>query len=737
MSDYVSFLASKEKLAKFHEIPETFTSNHAFDYQRAIVRWALRKGRACIFAGTGLGKTIMELIWAQNVVNWTKLPVLIFAPLAVADQIVEEAAKFGIKAKKAEPGDDYSQPIIFVTNYAKMHLMTGPEWGGIVLDESSIIKHQDGSTKQALIEFAETIDYRLASTATPAPNDWMELGSHAEFLGVCSRAEMLATYFVHDGGETQKWRLKGHAGDPFWKWVCSWACLLQSPADLGFDGSNHILPELRQNLAVIESAAVMPGEMFVIEAQTLQERLAAKRTTIPQRVAKAAEIVAQHPDQNWVVWCHLNSESSELSKAIPDSVELHGGQSEEVKERILRDFAAGKIRILISKPSMCGFGLNWQHCSKMLFVGLNDSWEQVYQAIRRCWRFGQKKPVDVWFVAADIEGNVVANIERKDKQAQEMAGQMIKATSVFVVDELKKGRKLQVEYKTQKETGKNWEMILGDCVESIAKMPDDSVDFSIYSPPFSSLYTYSASPRDMGNTRDDNEFLEHYRYLVRHMFRVTKPGRLTAFHCMLLPSSKAHHGEIGLRDFRGELIRIHTEENWIYHSEVCIWKDPVTAMQRTKALGLLWKQLKKDSCMSRQGIPDYLVVCRKPGINTDPVSHDAKDFPVGEWQKIASPVWMDINPSDTLQRTSAREDDDERHICPLQLEVIRRSVRMYSNPGNLVLSPFAGIGSEGYVSLQMGRKFIGCELKDSYFRQACANLDSACVSSKSLFDDAI
>ena len=736
MSDYLEFIAGKDRSTIFNRIPEEWMPDAAFDYQKTIIRWALRKGRACIFAGTGLGKTLMELAWAENVQRFSKWRVLVLAPLAVSDQIVAEGERFGVKVKKIRTESDIDGPGIYVTNYAKLHMVKGHEWCGIVLDESSIIKHHDGATKAELIEFADGIEYRLASTATPAPNDWMELASHAEFLGVCSRAEMLSTYFVHDGGETQKWRLKGHAVTPFWKWVCSWGALLQSPEDIGFDGSRHKLPELRQHLASITSNSLLPGELFVVEAATLQERLAAKRKTVDERVAETARVVASHPDEVWVVWCHLNSESDALAESIPGSVELRGDQDEATKERILREFAEGKIRVLIGKPSMCGFGLNWQHCSKMIFVGLNDSWEQIYQAIRRCWRFGQKRPVDVWFVAADIEGNVVANIERKDKQAKEMADRMIAETSVFVTDELKDGRNIQVEYKREVKTGQGWEMRLGDCVDETAGMADDSIDFSIYSPPFASLYTYSASPRDMGNTRSDEEFFEQYRFLVRNLYRVTKPGRLTAFHCMLLPSSKTHHGEIGLRDFRGELIRIHNEEGWIYHSEVCIWKDPVTAMQRTKAIGLLWKQLKKDSTISRQGIPDYLVVCRKPGVNTSPVSHTPEEFPVGEWQKIASPVWMDINPSDTLQKTSAREEEDERHICPLQLEVIRRALRMWSNEGDTVLSPFGGIGSEGHVSLQMGRKFIGCELKESYWKQACANLAAARSNTASLFSNA-
>ena len=274
----------------------------------------------------------------------------------------------------------------------------------------------------------------------------------------------------------------------------------------------------------------------------------------------------------------------------------------------------------------------------------------------------------------------------------------------------------------------------GDCVEVMRGLPDESIGYSIFSPPFSSLYTYSNSPRDLGNVRDDAEFFAHFAFVVRELYRVTKPGRLCSFHCMLLPSSKTMHGYIGLRDFRGDLIRAFVAEGWIHHSEVVIWKDPVTAMQRTKALGLLHKQIKKDSCMSRQGIPDHLVTMRKPGDQAveDRVSHTGigDDLSVDEWQRLASPVWMDINPSETLQRESAREDEDERHICPLQLEVIRRGLKLWSKAGDTVLSPFMGIGSEGYCAIEMGRRFVGAELKASYYKQAVLNLRAAATKGK-------
>jgi len=273
--------------------------------------------------------------------------------------------------------------------------------------------------------------------------------------------------------------------------------------------------------------------------------------------------------------------------------------------------------------------------------------------------------------------------------------------------------------------GENFSIYNGDCVEVIKGIPDTSIDYSIFSPPFASLYTYSNSPRDMGNVRNDEEFFEHFEFLVAELRRVMKPGHNVSFHCMLMPTSKERDGYIGLKDFRGDLIRAFQKHGFIYASEVCIWKDPVTSMQRTKALGLLHKTVRTNACMSRQGIPDYLVTMRAPGEMVDKVTHTPEQYPVDKWQKVASPVWMDIDPSDTLQYRSAREHDDERHICPLQLEVIRRGIDLWTNPGDVVLSPFTGIGSEGFVSIQMGRKFVGAELKQSYYQQAARNLQAA------------
>jgi len=329
------------------------------------------------------------------------------------------------------------------------------------------------------------------------------------------------------------------------------------------------------------------------------------------------------------------------------------------------------------------------------------------------------------------------NIKRKEVDAEKMATSMVKNMKDIQnvnLEELKKGRD---SYRQEVLEQEDFKMIYGDCVEVLQKMLSDFIHYSVFSPPFPSLYTYSNSERDMGNCKSYGEFFEHFKFLVKELHRVLMPGRLVSFHCMNIPTTKTHHGYIGIRDFRGDLIRIFEEAEFIYHSEVCIWKDPVTAMHRTKAIGLLHKQLKKDSALSRQGIPDYLVTMKKKGENDEPVSHTNDSFPVSIWQRYASPVWMDINPSDTLQFRSVREHKDERHICPLQLQVIQRAIELWTNPGDLVLSPFAGIGSEGWVALEMKRKFLGVELKESYFKQACANLKiaSSKKNEKMLFED--
>lgn len=726
---YEEFVKSKQITladAGLKTIPKL--NDMLYPFQRDIVAWALKKGRAALFCDCGLGKTPMQLEWARHIPG----PVLILAPLAVAQQTVREGHKFGIDVHYERGLSEIWERTI--TNYEMLEHFDAGKYAGVVLDESSILKSYDGAFRNLIIESFAKTPFRLACTATPAPNDYMELGNHSEFLGALTRTEMLSTFFVHDGGDTSKWRVKKHAARDFWKWVCSWAVMMRKPSDLGYDDEGFILPPLVIEDITLDVAKPTDGRLFAMPALTLQERQQARSATVEERAQRVAEIVAQRPDEPWLIWCNLNSESDAAADLIPGAIQVAGADSREDKESRMLGFSAGKIRVMVSKPSIAGYGMNWQHCPNVVFLGLSDSYEQFYQAIRRCWRFGQKKQVNCYIVTSSQEGAVTENIKRKERDAAKMAEEMVNNMHELNQQEVRgvhsHGRTV-IEHKV--ERGDRWAMHLGDCVEVTAKLPSNSVHYSIFSPPFASLYTYSALPNDMGNCRTHAEFYEHFSYLTKELHRVMMPGRCLSFHCMNLPISKERDGYIGIADFRGDLIRMFQLAGFIYHSEVCIWKDPVTAMQRTKALGLLHKQIKKDSCMSRQGIADYLVTMRKHGENPERVAHTAEEFPVAVWQRYASPVWMDIDPSDTLQRLSAREEDDERHICPLQLGVIRRGVELWSNPGDEVFSPFAGIGSEGFVSIQSGRRFLGIELKRSYFNQAVGNLRTAHRMTNPLF----
>lgn len=721
MSAYASFLAQKQIILEESgmTIAKPGLNPLLFEFQSDIVAWALRKGRAAIFCDCGLGKTFMQLEWAKHVPG----NVLILAPLSVAQQTEREGAKFGIEVRYSRKPIDTK---ITAANYEMLEHFNPSDYQGIVLDESSILKSFEGKFRNQIIESFGRTPFRLACTATPAPNDYMELGNHSEFLGALTRTEMLSTFFVHDGGETSKWRLKRHAERDFWKWICSWAVMMRKPSDLGYSDEGFILPPLKIHDVTLDAIKPTEGMLFAMPASTLQERRQARSGSVEERAGEVARIVKSKRKDSWLIWCNLNSESEAATSFIPGAVEIRGSDSREDKELRMLAFSEGAIRVLVTKPSICGWGMNWQHCSNVVFLGLSDSYEQFYQAVRRCWRFGQKNPVDCYIVTSSNEGAVTENIKRKEKDAARMAKEMVNNMHELNQKEVHgTAARQRSAYQTAEESGQNWRVLLGDCVERIRDIETGSIHYSIFSPPFASLYTYSASERDMGNCRTHAEFYQHFAFLTLELHRVLMPGRLLSFHCMNLPTSKERDGVIGITDFRGDLIRIFQDAGFVYHSEVVIWKDPVTAMQRTKALGLLHKQLKKDSCMSRQGIPDYLVTVRKCGENPERVTHTNESFPVSVWQRYASPIWMDINPSDTLQKQSARENADERHICPLQLQVIRRAVELWTNPGDLVLSPFAGIGSEGYVAVEMGRKFLGIELKESYFRQAVANLQSA------------
>lgn len=723
LSDYDSFVKGKRRaeVATGHQPGEL--NGNLFDFQHAIVSWAVRRGRAAIFADTGLGKTLMQLSWADEVASHTGGMVLILAPLAVSEQTIEQGKTFGINVQRVPHGQAPDAPGVWITNYERMDAIDFAELSGIVLDESSILKSHTGKTRTAIIEASQRVPYRLSCTATPSPNDFDELGNQCEFLGVMTRTEMLATYFVNDTGDTGTWRLKGWGASKFWEWMGAWSVVLRNPSDLGFDGSRYILPAPEYFEHVVETEQI-GDELFARPAMSMLERRKAQRDSIVNRCKALADVVNADTSEPWLIWTHLNDEAEMLADLIPGAVNVKGSDSAEVKTNHMMDFTHGNLRVLISKPKICGYGMNWQHCARMAFVGLDDSFEKFYQAVRRCYRFGQKRNVHVHVFTAENEGQILANIKRKELQHHEMSASMVEHMKDIMNKELAGQENIVDEYREDTHDGDGFTVHLGDCVKWARRMESNSVDYSVFSPPFADLFVYSNSDHDMGNCKNDDEFVAQLRFLIGELFRVIKPGRNVSFHCMNLPTTKMRQGFIGLRDFRGDLIRAFQDAGFIYHSEVCIWKDPVVAMQRTKALGLLHKTIRENGTMSRMGLPDYVVTMRKPGEIQERVTH-GDDLPVQLWQKYASPIWDDINQGRTLNKLPARDENDEKHMCPLQLDVIERCIHLWTNPGDLVFSPFTGIGSEGYCAVKMGRKFIGTELKPQYWALACQNIADA------------
>ncbi len=679
-----------------------------FDFQRDIIKWALQLGKAAVFAECGLGKTLIQCEWARHVPGRT----LILAPLAVAQQTVREAKKLDMEVRYCRAQSEVDSQVT-VTNYEMLDHFKADTFAGVVLDESSILKAFMGSRKRQIIDAFRRTKYKLACTATPAPNDHMELGNHSDFLDVMPSNEMLARFFINDSMQFGHYRLKGHAVKAFWEWVSTWGVCIQKPSDMGYEDGPFMLPELTVETVIVKAdrTRATDGALFrlpVMDSMSLHREM---RLTASERARATADIV-NALDEPCVVWVNTNYDADAVRPMIPGGVEIRGSEPLVDKERKLIDFSEGRARVLITKPKIAGFGLNWQHCNRAVFMGLGYSYESLYQAVRRIWRFGQARPVSIYLVSADTEANVREVLNRKQQEHEQMQANMYGVN--FKTHH--QGRlSLKIEAPQIEYRGRSWRLMHSDCVDFVKTLPDDGLHFTIFSPPFSSLYIYSDSIRDMGNSENDEEFMRHFGFLIPEIYRATMPNRLCAVHCKNLVNYKNRDGRAGLRDFRGDIIRAFQAHNWAYHSEVTIWKDPVLEMQRTKAHGLLYKQLRKDATFCRQGLAEYLVVFRKwGGENAQPVTHQRQDFPLEDWQDHASPVWMDIRPTDVVNARIAREDHDEKHIAPLQLGLIERALRIWTNPGEVVLDPFAGVCSVGIKAIQMGRQFIGSELKASY-----------------------
>lgn len=725
---YDEFLLQKQKSITHSgfEIAESELNKNLFDFQRHIVKKALKCGKYAIFADCGLGKTLMQLSWANEVSKHTNKPVLILAPLAVSAQTINEAKKFGLHCEKYNVYIDGFG--VYITNYEQLDKIDCSVFSGVVLDESSILKNFTGVYKRLIIEKFVNTNYKLACTATPAPNDLNEIGNHSEFLDVMDANDMRMRWFVRDEG-MNNYRLKGHAENDFYGWIASWASVLRSPSDIGFSSEKYKLPPLNYFESKIVTKKKNNGKLFNDTSVNATEFNKELRMTIVPRLEKVADIVNES-DEPFIIWVNQNEEEKKVLSLIPDAIAVNGSEKPSVKESKLIGFAQGQFRVLVTKKKIAQFGLNFQHCRNQIFAALDFSFEGLYQAIRRSYRFGQKNEVNIYLITTDTMTNVIESINNKQNQFNKMMEQITQQVNA-------KEYKLKIDYNRREVKSDKYHIINGDSCELIKEIPDNSIDLSVFSPPFSTLFTYSDNIRDMGNCVSDEEFFEQQKYLLKELYRIIKPGRLVCVHSKDLARYKNSSGFSGMWDFTGEYHRAMEAAGFKYHSKVTIWIDPVLEMQRTKTQRLLYKQVTSDSSYTGIGMPEYITIFRKwEGDEKEwtPITNKTKDnFDLSTWQKWASPVWMDIKRTNVLNNyKGARDQKDEKHIAPLQLDIIERCIALWSNKGETVFTPFLGIGSEVYQAVKMDRKGIGFELKESYFDMAEKNIKAACLEKTQL-----
>lgn len=448
--DYNKFLEGKEIKSSScgFNIDDKVINKYMFDFQRDILKWSLKKGKAALFLDCGLGKSLIQLEWAKHVHEHTKGDILILAPLAVSKQTQREGVKFGIEVNICREQKDVKDGIN-ITNYEMLEHFQADKFSGIVLDESSILKNYSGTIRNQIIDTFKNTPYKLACTATPSPNDYMELGNHSEFLDVMKRSSMLATFFTHDGSDTANWILRGYAEQKFWQWLSGWAVVVKNPSDLGYDGKNFKLPKLNTQTHFVDSKN-LDGYLIPMGANTLDERRDARKSSVDERVNKCIEIIGKSKEQ-WLIWCDYNTEGDLAEKLIAESVQVSGSDTDDHKENTMMGFSDGKVRKLVTKAKIAGFGMNWQNCHNVIFLGLSDSYEKYYQAVRRCWRFGQKHEVNIHIVLSDKEMTVLNNIIRKEKDAENMSINMLEHTKNFNKEELRDKDKFKDirEYKTK------------------------------------------------------------------------------------------------------------------------------------------------------------------------------------------------------------------------------------------------------------------------------------------------
>lgn len=717
---YKKFLESKQRKVIESGFEIESLNENLFPFQEFIVKRALKSGKYAIFSDTGTGKTIMQLSWANQVTIYIKKPVLILAPLAVSGQTIEEGAKFGIQVNKLDITKTLPTEGIWIINYEQIHNIECSQFGGIVLDESSILKNYNGATKQLIIDSFKKTKFKLACTACPSPNDDLELGNHAEFLNIMSSQDMRAIFFTTEKSRSEgnKYRLKKHGINDFFAWVNSWAIMISKPSDIGFDDTGYVLPKLKmiERSVEVEMTDFENGKLFKdtnVSATVFNKELL---LTVEERMSEVAKIVNEEkPNETFLIWINRDIEGDILRKLIPEAIEVSGSDKSEIKEKNLLGFAHNKFRVLITKKKIAQYGLNFQYVRNpnMIFASLDFSFEGTYQAIRRMYRFGQTKEVDVYLITIATMENVKKSIENKEVKFLRMRDTMVKQLNNSQDYKIKDVERNEV--KTD-----NYQIVKGDSNELIKEIPDNSVDFSFFSPPFSNMYVFSDALQDLSNCTNYDDFMEHFEFIIPELFRITKEGRMISMHLMQTTTLKGADGYYSIVDFRGDVIRLFQKYGFYFHAEIVIRKDPQIAAIRTKNHQLMWGTTKKNSLTVRPGLADYIIVMRK-GKNVDIEETVNRGIPFDKWCEYAEPVWMDIEESDTVKYRKAKDSKDEKHITATQREPIKRLLMMYTNEGDTCYTPFSGSGTELAEFIKADCFGIAHELKESYFNQSVIN----------------
>jgi DNA modification methylase len=729
---------------------------HLFDYQRWVLERALERERFAAFLTTGLGKTAIQLEWARLVQRQHGGRTLIVAPLNIVGQTIEEAERFYtprqlhlVDLRDSATFRDWCEngTGIGITNYEKIDYATAPIGvQAVALDESSILKDCNGARRHALVHAFRGVRWKLACSATPAPNDRIEYAEHAYWLEtVRSTREFLAAYFVQRDGN---WQLKAHGVDAFYRHIASWSVFMVHPEAFRFADASDALPPLDVSYPHIEVTAEQMEQARAHEAGEQASLFGATPGGITSRtkmlqiangftygdeterfhsnkplwIAECANVT--HADEQVIVWVKFDEEGDALAALIPDALHLSGKTKVPERDRIIEEFRHGRgARVLILKPSMFGFGLNLQACRVQIFSSLDDSFERYFQCVRRSWRFGQTQGVKVYVPSTPFDQAMTQNVLNK-QETYEADARRQEAIFVDVLrpwDQTERSRYMPESHaELDRAAGDSWTMILGDSILHMEQMSEASMDLAVFSPPFANLFTYSSKAADMGNVKSDAEYRLQWKWFAERLLPVLKPGRVCAVHCMDIIRFAGQSGYRHTYDYPSDLRAGMEQAGFIYRARISIDKNPQIQATRTKDQNLLFVTLTRDALKSHPQAGEYVLIFTAPGENEVPVI--ANDVTNQEWITWAHHIWYSIRETDVLNAALAKEDEDERHICPLQLSLIERLVRLYTNKGETVFSPFAGIGSEGWESLAWDRKFYGVELKRAYFETACTFL---------------